>query len=151
MKQCIKNMKSSWIAALYRSFPAYNQSVSGEWRVPRSVDLAFQHLSRFFQGIRDPCRILAACLRHVRASAAATADTSGDAFHQVARMCALLHRPVCGSRHKADFAVISGREHDYTTPSPSFSLSWSPRSRSPFMSTPSICAARSFTPFTSFT
>ena len=56
-------------------------------------------------GIRNACRILTACLRHVRTSTTASADFTRNALDEIAGMCAVRHRIVCRHGNQIDFSV----------------------------------------------
>ena len=79
-------------------------------------------------------------------SAAATADFAGNALDQVSCMRSLFH--CCISCHNDQILLFLPQEEASTiTPSPSCSFNWSPRSRRPFISTPSTAEASNFHTF----
>ena len=60
------------------------------------------------------CRVLSTSLRHIRATAAATANKTCNGFYKVTCMSTLFHCRICRSYHQADFSIISGCQNNNT-------------------------------------
>ena len=70
------------------------------------LQLILQYFSYFCNCLIYSCRILTACLCHVRSSAATAADKCCDSFDQISCMCAFLHGCVCCHCDQIDFSVL---------------------------------------------
>ena len=135
---CLAPCSALQAAGFCAVFPAYCYAI---W--PSSTSAAFATASSIFSGFFPP-----ACAMFGRPPPPppTTAATS------------LISFPACAPFFIASSVTMARRltlpsfaDARTTTPLPSFSFSWSPRSRSPFISTSGTDAARSFTPLTSVT